>query len=217
MRRVALALSRKHHPGPARPAARPSVVRAGPGRRQRARIRRCGAAVESALAAALEAGSSPTRWSRSRRAGAARCGRCARTSPKRSGAKARTSSTTSRCRSRRSPPSSTHARVALDAALPGVRFVVFGHLGDGNLHYNLSAPAGVAPRDFLAHARRAPTASSTTSSRAHGGSFSAEHGIGQLKRDELVRYKSAGRARADAQRSRPRSIRPASSIPGKVL
>jgi len=79
---------------------------------------------------------------------------------------------------------------ALSRALPGVRFVTFGHLGDGNLHYNLSAPEGVDAAGFLAHA---PTANRIVHDlvAAHAGSFSAEHGIGQLKRAELAHYKSA--------------------------
>ncbi len=47
------------------------------------------------------------------------------------------------------------AGAALGAAFPGARFVIFGHLGDGNLHYNLSAPEGVAADDFMANAARA--------------------------------------------------------------
>ncbi len=83
------------------------------------------------------------------------------------------------------------AERALRAAIPGVRFVVFGHLGDGNLHYNLSAPEGTSAEAFVA---------STTLERAQrivhdlvaarGGSISAEHGIGQLKRAELKRTKA---------------------------
>ncbi len=79
---------------------------------------------------------------------------------------------------------------ALAAALPGVRFVIFGHLGDGNLHYNLAAPEGVLPNAFLANTERANRIVHDLVA-AHGGSISAEHGIGQQKRDELVRYKSA--------------------------
>ena len=82
-----------------------------------------------------------------------------------------------------------------DAALarhfPGLRLVVFGHLGDGNLHYNLSPPAGgmdkaaflalEAPINRLVH----------DAVHAAGGSISAEHGLGVLRRDESARYKSA--------------------------
>jgi FAD/FMN-containing dehydrogenase len=78
---------------------------------------------------------------------------------------------------------------ALRLAFPGVRFVVFGHLGDGNLHYNLSAPEGVDSAAFLRNTARA-------NDIVHdlvvdmGGSISAEHGIGQLKREALAHYKS---------------------------
>ena len=82
------------------------------------------------------------------------------------------------------------ARVALDAAFPGVRYVVFGHLGDGNLHYNLSAPVGVDPTAFIAATARANRIVYDLTAE-HGGSFSAEHGVGQMKRDELIHYKPA--------------------------
>jgi FAD/FMN-containing dehydrogenase len=78
---------------------------------------------------------------------------------------------------------------ALQNALPGVRFVVFGHLGDGNLHYNLSAPQDVAPDAFMSHMPSANRIVHDLVTQA-GGSISAEHGIGQLKRGELTRYKS---------------------------
>ncbi len=78
---------------------------------------------------------------------------------------------------------------ALQAAFPGSRLIVFGHLGDGNLHYNLSAPEGETARDFIAHAERANRIVHDLVA-GHGGSFSAEHGVGQLKRADLVRYKT---------------------------
>jgi FAD/FMN-containing dehydrogenase len=81
------------------------------------------------------------------------------------------------------------ARVALEAALPGVRFVTFGHVGDGNLHYNLSAPEGADARSFMDNTAIANRIVHDLVADA-GGSISAEHGIGQLKRDELKRYKS---------------------------
>ena len=78
---------------------------------------------------------------------------------------------------------------ALVAAFPGARLVVFGHLGDGNLHYNVAAPDGSAAERFLDHT---PEANRIVHDRvvAAGGSISAEHGIGQLKRGELAHYKS---------------------------
>jgi FAD/FMN-containing dehydrogenase len=81
------------------------------------------------------------------------------------------------------------AEAALRAAFPGVRFVTFGHLGDGNLHYNLAAPAGGDAKVFMDNA---PAANRIVHDlvAAAGGSISAEHGIGQLKRGELRRYKA---------------------------
>ena len=82
------------------------------------------------------------------------------------------------------------ARTALDSAFPGLRYVVFGHLGDGNLHYNLSPPQGVAHASFIAETARANRIVYDLVAQ-HGGSFSAEHGIGQMKRADLARYKPA--------------------------
>jgi len=79
---------------------------------------------------------------------------------------------------------------ALERALPGVRLVDFGHLGDGNLHYNVQAPLGVAAERFLEQHEERVNAIVYDAVAAHGGSISAEHGIGALKRDELARRKS---------------------------
>jgi FAD/FMN-containing dehydrogenase len=80
--------------------------------------------------------------------------------------------------------------VRLQSEIPGVRMVVFGHLGDGNLHYNLQAPAGQAPAAFLAAHEARANALVYDAVQAAGGSISAEHGIGQLKREELGQRKS---------------------------
>ena len=83
---------------------------------------------------------------------------------------------------------------ATDAELhrlfPGVRLVNFGHLGDGNLHYNVQAPEGVVPALFLQEQESAINAVVYEAVAAYGGSFSAEHGIGALKREELLHFKS---------------------------
>jgi len=79
---------------------------------------------------------------------------------------------------------------ALRAGFPGVRLVNFGHLGDGNLHYNVQAPEGAAAADFLARHEHAVNTLVYDAVLAHGGSFSAEHGIGSLKCDELAQRKS---------------------------
>jgi len=79
---------------------------------------------------------------------------------------------------------------ALSARWPGLRLVDFGHLGDGNLHYNVQAPAGQSAADFLRDQEHAVNTVVYDAVMAHGGSISAEHGIGELKRDELVERKS---------------------------
>jgi FAD/FMN-containing dehydrogenase len=81
----------------------------------------------------------------------------------------------------------TDARLA--QAFPGCQVVCFGHLGDGNLHYNIAPADGVAHDDFLEH-QGAINRIVHDSAQAFDGSISAEHGIGALKRDELARYKS---------------------------
>jgi FAD/FMN-containing dehydrogenase len=73
---------------------------------------------------------------------------------------------------------------------PGVRLVNFGHLGDGNLHYNVQCPAGTDAKRFLAEHEHAVNRIVYDALAPHGGSFSAEHGIGALKRDELAARKS---------------------------
>ncbi len=85
----------------------------------------------------------------------------------------------------------------VELMLPGARPVPFGHLGDGNIHYNVSQPPGMDRAVFLANWE-------TLNAAVHeivldlGGSISAEHGIGRLKRDLLPHAKPADRARADA-------------------
>ena len=79
---------------------------------------------------------------------------------------------------------------ALQAAFPGSRVVNFGHLGDGNLHYNLQAAPGVSAQAFLDQQEHAVNRIVYDAVVARGGSISAEHGIGALKRDELLERKS---------------------------
>jgi FAD/FMN-containing dehydrogenase len=81
------------------------------------------------------------------------------------------------------------ADAALAAAYPGIRVVAFGHVGDGNLHYNLSRPDAQENGEFIA-SQSAVNRLVHDIVHALDGSISAEHGIGQLKREELQRYKS---------------------------
>ena len=104
--------------------------------------------------------------------------------------------------------------LALQAAFPGIRIVAFGHVGDGNLHYNAFPAAGEA-RDFAAWG---PQVNRVVYDVVHrlGGSISAEHGIGALKRDELPHYKGA--LELELMRAIKRSLDPRGIMnPGKVL
>jgi FAD/FMN-containing dehydrogenase len=70
------------------------------------------------------------------------------------------------------------------------RLSVFGHIGDGNLHFNVLPPRGVALEAFRARAEQALTRCVLDTAVGLGGSFSAEHGVGVLKTEELERYES---------------------------
>lgn len=78
---------------------------------------------------------------------------------------------------------------ALQAKFPGIQHIVFGHLGDGNLHYNVARAPNQTEHELLA-TQYDVYQLVHDSVHAHDGSISAEHGVGQLKRDELTRYKS---------------------------
>jgi len=104
---------------------------------------------------------------------------------------------------------------ALQAQFPGVRPVAFGHLGDGNLHYNVAHPPGQHAAFVLAN-EDAIHALVHDSVHAHGGSISAEHGIGQNKRDCLPRYKT--NVELDLMRRLKQAFDPLGLLnPGKVL
>ena len=74
--------------------------------------------------------------------------------------------------------------------IPGVRLVNFGHLGDGNLHYNVQAPADSDAQQFLRNQEGHVNDLVYGAVRRFGGSISAEHGVGSLKAGELVHHKS---------------------------
>ena len=107
------------------------------------------------------------------------------------------------------------AGAALRAVWPGVRIVAFGHIGDGNLHFNLSRPAAEDNAVFI---ERTPEANRIVHDLVAtlGGSISAEHGLGQLKRDEILRYKSV--VELDMMRAIKQAFDPRGLMnPGKLL
>jgi D-lactate dehydrogenase (cytochrome) len=79
---------------------------------------------------------------------------------------------------------------AVTQKFPGTRIIPFGHVGDGNIHFNLAQAPAAKPTDFIA-ATEAMNHVVHDIAAAFAGSISAEHGIGRLKRDELTRYKPA--------------------------
>ncbi len=80
------------------------------------------------------------------------------------------------------------ATQAVEAFEPGARVVAFGHLGDGNIHFNVSQPIGADTAGFLGRWDAMNAIVHAIVARM-GGSFSAEHGVGRLKRDLLARTK----------------------------
>ncbi len=119
-------------------------------------------------------------------------------------------------------PVSTIARfvartdAALQRAFPGVRLVNFGHLGDGNLHYNVQAPEGLDAAAFLRAHEAAVNTVVYDAVGEFGGSISAEHGIGVLKRGELAARKSP--VALQLMRSIKRALDPHDLLnPGRVL
>ena len=107
------------------------------------------------------------------------------------------------------------AQAALEARFPGVRLICFGHLGDGNLHYNAYLPERLRS-DAAARDAHDITETVYDIVQQYGGSFSAEHGIGLSKVAELARYKSA--VELDLMRTVKRALDPQGLLnPGKVL
>jgi FAD/FMN-containing dehydrogenase len=99
--------------------------------------------------------------------------------------------------------------------VPGARPVSFGHIGDGNIHFNFSAPVDADGEAFLA---RWEEVQHIVHDIVHefGGSISAEHGIGVQKRDQLPRYKSA--VEMDLMRALKRTLDPKNILnPGKLV
>jgi D-lactate dehydrogenase (cytochrome) len=115
----------------------------------------------------------------------------------------------------RVPEFIARASEAVEKALPGIRVVAFGHLGDGNIHFNLTQPAGADSEAYLARWERLHRIVCDIATGL-GGSFSAEHGIGRLKRADMARYKSE--VEVDLMRTLKRALDPNNIMnPGKVV
>jgi FAD/FMN-containing dehydrogenase len=107
------------------------------------------------------------------------------------------------------------AGAALRARFPTIRIVAFGHAGDGNIHYNCGAETAAAAKDFFRHGEEVNHIVYEVVA-ALDGSISAEHGLGQLKRGEIKRYKSE--LELDLMRSIKRTLDPDGIMnPGKVI
>ena len=107
------------------------------------------------------------------------------------------------------------AIAAVEEMIPGVVAIPFGHMGDGNVHFNLVQPAHADPEEFLARTHE-------VEARVHDiadaldGSFSAEHGVGVLKKGELGRYKSP--VELELMATVKRTLDPKGIMnPGKIL
>ncbi len=113
------------------------------------------------------------------------------------------------------PQFMAEAEKAVVAAMPGARVCAFGHMGDGNIHYNISQPVGADKAEFIGRWREINKIVHGLVLH-HGGSISAEHGIGQLKRDELASIRSD--IEMDLMRRIKTAFDPAGIMnPGKVL
>lgn len=107
------------------------------------------------------------------------------------------------------------AAAEIERAHPGTHAFGYGHLGDGNIHFHVRAPAGAAS-DWADKAGKAVTRHVHDLVTAAGGSISAEHGIGQMKREELARLLPA--ARLNAMAAIKRALDPDGILnPGKLL
>jgi D-lactate dehydrogenase (cytochrome) len=107
------------------------------------------------------------------------------------------------------------ADAAVEALIPGARPVPFGHLGDGNMHYNVTQPAGADREKYLARWYDMNAAVHAVV-RKYGGSISAEHGIGVMKRKLLPEVKDP--VALDLMRALKRTLDPQGILnPGKVL
>jgi len=109
----------------------------------------------------------------------------------------------------------TRASAMLEKHMPGIRVFPFGHVGDGNIHFNVTQPVGMTKADFHKHWEEINRLVHDLTMEMNG-SFSAEHGIGRLKRGELARYGSD--VKLDLMRRIKAAMDPDGLMnPGKVL
>ena len=102
-----------------------------------------------------------------------------------------------------------------ERTIPGVRVLAFGHLGDGNIHFNLAAPERESPEQFFTRREQITPRIDDLVGELHG-SFSAEHGIGQLKKAQLARYRAG--VELELMRTVKHALDPAGIMnPGKVF
>ena len=107
------------------------------------------------------------------------------------------------------------ANAAVTKLIPGCRPLPFGHVGDGNIHYNVTQPAGTDKDNFLARWDEVNAVVFEIVTKL-GGSISAEHGVGVMKRDKLPKYKDP--VALDLMRTLKRTLDPNNILnPGKVL
>ncbi|MEA3033321.1 MAG: hypothetical protein QOH86_1337 [Sphingomonadales bacterium] len=105
---------------------------------------------------------------------------------------------------------------AVERRYPGTTVIAFGHLGDGNVHFNVQAPAGADGAAWLEEAAPQVSAFVYAETQAAGGSISAEHGIGRMKREALAA--STSPVQLAAQRAIKRALDPKGIMnPGKLL
>lgn len=108
------------------------------------------------------------------------------------------------------------ADAALHTAFPGIRIVAFGHMGDGNIHYNVSMTDSEQNNTFIAQQEAAVNKQVYAVIREFNGSISAEHGLGQLKRDAIRDYKDP--LELELMRTVKQALDPHGLMnPGKVL
>ncbi len=108
------------------------------------------------------------------------------------------------------------AGAALNKAFPGIRIVAFGHIGDGNIHYNVSMPVAAQNNAFIEQQESAVNRVVYSVVRELDGSISAEHGVGQLKRDTLRDHKDP--LELELMRTVKHALDPRGLMnPGKVL